>query len=636
MVRQLLAQGLLAVEGDVRHAGADRGQRRPCCARSARSGCAASRSARPGPGAAVPARSQKRRGRPAAGGRTAVRAAAGLAGRHGQGAGRAGLRDLPRRDPARRSRTESPPTWTPLGRISGVGENKLAKLRRAAAGGAAELRPGRSNPGSDLVRVLHHRRGQVVRQPGQAVVLGGVLRDGAQDALLVGGVEDPLAAGHHVTAGELLHRSTPLSFADGNSCAGSGPLQFGEADQQPFDPDDAHRPAALVHAGDRVEPAVHRPGDQPLGQLDHALARGHLHAHRHHPVAGRTGAGAAERGAWHQQRLRAAPGVQQQAEGAGRDGAAAFHRHPLDQGPDGVGQFGLAAGGPQPGGRGRGQAGPRLARPAEQEALGQWHPEPGERLQLRPGLHALGQQPGVDPAGELAEQTGQGQLDLVVVGVGDQGAVELDQVRPHPGDLLQPGVARARVVQGQQPAALGQLVAQPDQRHQVGDLLVLGQLQDQRGQVAGGQQRTADPRVGEQVRADVDGQEGVRRQGVLQCQAAPDDDRLEVGAAADRVGGGEPAVRPDLRPALLTGPQPREAGQRLVPDDRALGDADDRLEDQGQPARVLQHRPDQPGPVEQGPGRERLGPERGVLDRGRHDGHTPSRPDSVLSATNGR
>src|SRR3712207_6910302 len=47
-----------------------------------------------------------------------------------------------------------------------------------------------------------------------------------------------------------------------------------------------------------------------------------------------------------------------------------------------------------------------------------------ERLHLPPGLDALGQQPGVDPPGELAEQLGERQLHLVAVHPGHDRPVQ--------------------------------------------------------------------------------------------------------------------------------------------------------------------------------------------------------------------
>ena len=73
-------------------------------------------------------------------------------------------------------------------------------------------------------------------------------------------------------------------------------------------------------------------------------------------------------------------------------------------------------------------------------------------------LHALGEQPGVDPAGELADHLGQRHAHRVGVGVADQRAVELDHLRPQDGHLLQARVAGAGVVEGDQRAALAQLV----------------------------------------------------------------------------------------------------------------------------------------------------------------------------------
>ena len=66
-------------------------------------------------------------GRAAGRGGAAVRAAAGLAGGDREGAGRAGVRGLPRRDAAADRRWSGRPRWPAVGAISGVGENKLRK-----------------------------------------------------------------------------------------------------------------------------------------------------------------------------------------------------------------------------------------------------------------------------------------------------------------------------------------------------------------------------------------------------------------------------------------------------------------------------------------------------------------------------
>ena len=114
--------------------------------------------------------------------------------------------------------------------------------------------------------------------------------------------------------------------------------------------------------------------------------------------------------------------------------------------------------------------------------------EPGERGQLGGGLDALGEQPGVDPAGELAEHLGQGHAHRVGVGVADQRAVELHDLRAQGGELLQARVAAAGVVQGDQGAARAQLVALAAQGGQVVHGRVLGQLDDDAVQVGPGGQ----------------------------------------------------------------------------------------------------------------------------------------------------
>ena len=89
--------------GRLRHAGAHRRQRRGAGPAAARSCCGASPSGRrgpPRPAKAAPSRPRRPR-RSAGGGRAGVRAAPRLAGRDREGAGRARVRDLPRRDPAR-------------------------------------------------------------------------------------------------------------------------------------------------------------------------------------------------------------------------------------------------------------------------------------------------------------------------------------------------------------------------------------------------------------------------------------------------------------------------------------------------------------------------------------------------------
>ena len=139
MVRQLLAQGLLAVEGEygtlvlTEESG-------PVLARRARGAAAQGPEARP---AARPRRASARRSRrrrspscpqeavPLFEALRAWRAA------QREGAGRPGLRDLPRRDAAR-DRDAAAHALAELGTISGVGEKKLAKYGEGVLGVVAE------------------------------------------------------------------------------------------------------------------------------------------------------------------------------------------------------------------------------------------------------------------------------------------------------------------------------------------------------------------------------------------------------------------------------------------------------------------------------------------------------------------
>ena len=149
---------------------------------------------------------------------------------------------------------------------------------------------------------------------------------------------------------------------------------------------------------------------------------------------------------------------------------------------------------------------------AEQPALGQRDAQLGERGELGGGLDALGEQPGVDPAGELPEHLRQGHPDGVGVGVADQRPVELDHLRAQGGELLQPRVAAAGVVEGDQGAAAAQLVALAAQCREVVDRGVLGELDDDAVQGGPAGERLLHRRGAEDVRADVDGEEGVGRQ----------------------------------------------------------------------------------------------------------------------------
>ena len=120
----------------LRHARAHRGERRG--ARPAPRGDDAAR-ARAGAGRSRgPPAAKKAACRPGSGGRAGLRAVAGVAGRCRQGAGRSGVRDLPRRDAAADRHRPPRRRWPSSAPISGIGENKLAKYGEGVLEALAE------------------------------------------------------------------------------------------------------------------------------------------------------------------------------------------------------------------------------------------------------------------------------------------------------------------------------------------------------------------------------------------------------------------------------------------------------------------------------------------------------------------
>jgi hypothetical protein len=110
---------------------------------------------------------------------------------------------------------------------------------------------------------------------------------------------------------------------------------------------------------------------------------------------------------------------------------------------------------------------------------------------------------------------------------------------------------------------------------------VLGELDDDAGEVRAAGQGGLHHRGAQQVRADVDGQEGVRRQRRDGGERLGDRQRLELGGHAGLGGRGEPDVR-----AAGAG----EPDQRLVAGHRRARQVDDRLEDQPQVVGVGEQR----------------------------------------------
>ena len=128
---------------------------------------------------------------------------------------------------------------------------------------------------------------------------------------------------------------------------------------------------------------------------------------------------------------------------------------------------------------------PRLRRAPEQEALAEADAQPHERLELLERLDALGADARPHATGEHDEELDQGRLRRVEVHALDQAAVELDQVGVHPHDLLEAGVARAGVVHRYAGAAAAQLGEAVLESAVLGGQLVLGDLDDDVGEVVG-------------------------------------------------------------------------------------------------------------------------------------------------------
>ena len=101
--------------------------------------------------------------------------------------------------------------------------------------------------------------------------------------------------------------------------------------------------------------------------------------------------------------------------------------------------------------------GPRRLGARKNVALAPLDVEVGEHGELVEALDALGADGRADVAGEAHERLDQRHPGGVAVDVVDQGAVELDDVRAHPHQLLEPRVAGAGVVDRDLRAALAQV-----------------------------------------------------------------------------------------------------------------------------------------------------------------------------------
>jgi hypothetical protein len=183
-------------------------------------------------------------------------------------------------------------------------------------------------------------------------------------------------------------------------------------------------------------------------------------------------------------------------------------------------------------------------------------------VELGDGLDALGDEPRVEPRGEHAERFDHRGLRLVGVDARDQVAVDLHEVRAQHRDVLERGEPGACVVDREQRARRRTGAIASDRRAVVVHRGLLGDLDDDPAEVDRRGEDVGDRRGEQRLRTHVDGEEAVRRQRGPRPERAVQDLRLQFGAEARGVGEREPAVGADVR-------GPLEAGQRLVPGDRA-------------------------------------------------------------------
>ena len=158
----------------------------------------------------------------------------------------------------------------------------------------------------------------------------------------------------------------------------------------------------------------------------------------------------------------------------------------------------------------------------------------------------------------------------------DERAVDLDELRPQLGDDTHARVPGAGVVDGDAESACAQFRGDALQERKVGDRFTFAELEhDRRGIdlcVGTALSSAATPLLVDQGTDEhVDEEIGLAdvRRGVQSgADAGEVDGRLHVerrGGAEELVGGADPCAR-------------RESGERLVPDDRVVDQADDRLE----------------------------------------------------------
>ncbi len=215
-------------------------------------------------------------------------------------------------------------------------------------------------------------------------------------------------------------------------------------------------------------------------------------------------------------------------------------------------------------------------RPAQQPSLTELHAEGLERFLLTLRLDAFGDHPRADVAAEGQQRHDERATGAVRVDRRDEGAVHLDELRPELGDDTHARVPGTGVVDRDAESACAQFRGDALQEGQVGDRFTFAELEHHRrgihlcvgdGPVERGHAAVVDQGTDEHVDKEI-GLADVRRGLQTGADAGEVDGRLHVerrGGAEEVVGGADPCAL-------------REPGQRLVPDDCVIDQADDRLE----------------------------------------------------------
>src|SRR5262245_14560360 len=222
---------------------------------------------------------------------------------------------------------------------------------------------------------------------------------------------------------------------------------------------------------------------------------------------------------------------------------------------------------------------------AEEPALAERDAEPAERVELLEGVEALADDARAEPVGDRAERPQQLLAPRVLIDAVHEGAVDLDEVRRELHHRLEARVARARIVERDLEAEAAVVVAHLAEDVEVADRLLLRDLEDHvAGPEPAGLERLRDrlgPERGIVDRGGADVQEelGAAGQVLRAVKAALTAQAVELVDQVLLGGGREERARRVELGAL--GP----ARERLVAEDGARPDLDDRLVDRRDLAR---------------------------------------------------